>query len=100
MVAENLVQLGLGGASLGLLGYALKLIIPRLLKKIDEKDRDIEALTAKFTETINHKQTEFTKAITAMAEAQRQLAEAHDRHTISVDAQTEIFKHLIECNSH
>ena len=47
----------------GLVGYIIKLVLPRLLKKIDEKDNFIKMITEKFTDVQNHKTTEMTKAL-------------------------------------
>lgn len=63
-------QLLIGTGSLALLGYIAKLVIPNLLNKIDTKDAYIQKLTETFTETINHKTTEWTAAMNRLAEAQ------------------------------
>lgn len=63
MNQNNFQFLGTLIGIVGLFGWSLKLVLPYLFKKIDEKDAHINNITAKFTDTINHKQNEFTKAI-------------------------------------
>lgn len=50
-------------AIVGLLGFVIKLVLPRLLDKIDKKDEFIESMTRGFNETQNHKTTEMTNAL-------------------------------------
>ena len=73
----------------GLFGYTLKLVLPRLMNKIDESDKQIRTLTATFTETQNHKTTEMTNAL-------KSLVASNEKYSIAVEAQTEVFKLFIE----
>ena len=86
---------GLIAVVAGLLGYVVKLILPYFTRKLDERDDQIHDLTSKFTETINHKTSEHTKAIDKLALLQ-------ERHTSSVEQQTEFLKeaikHIIKLN--
>lgn len=51
-----------------LFGFVIKLVLPRLLNKIDEKDKHIEEITIKFTEVINHKTTVQTEVMQRLSD--------------------------------
>ena len=51
-----------------LLGYVIRLVLPRLLDKIDEKDLENKAQRESFTDLMNHKSTEQTMAINMLAD--------------------------------
>lgn len=65
MEDANITQIVIAGiiGIFGLFVWLLKLIVPALLKKIDDKDSDIKNLVSGFTETQNHKTTEMTNAL-------------------------------------
>ncbi len=68
--------------------WTMKLILPFLLKKINERDETIQVMTREFRETINHKTTEWTAAMNRLAASQEKQVDAQK-------AQTEVFKQLI-----
>lgn len=72
-----------------LFGWSLKLILPYFMRKLDERDVQIEQMTEKFTQTINHKTTEHTEAIDKLSILQ-------ERHTSAVEQQTQFLQKAIE----
>ncbi len=65
--SDTIKDLGFALSTLLLLAYVAKLVIPYLLKKLDQKDAHIEKLTKDFTEVQNHKTSEMTKALACLA---------------------------------
>lgn len=66
---EIIERLGTAAGLLVLVGYTARLIIPYFLRKLDQKDEKIDQLTKTFTETINHKTSEWTQAMNRLAGA-------------------------------
>lgn len=91
-MAESVQIITLIVSIFGLLAWIARLIIPYLLKKLDEKDAHINTITKEFRETINHKQTEFTRSLNHLSTSMEKYAEA-------TKGQTEIFKQLIHDKS-
>ena len=88
MPTNTLQFIGVLVSLVGLFGWVLKLMIPYLFRKLDERDVLIQGLTKDFLDATNHKTTEFTSAIL-------DLKSAINTYGRSVDAQTEVFKQLI-----
>ena len=78
-MSSEFTVIGIVVSITGLFGFSLKLLLPYFLKKIDEKDKYIVALTTDFKDTINHKQTEFTVALNKMSDAMERSTEVSDK---------------------
>lgn len=89
MTESPITALAIIAGVVALFGWVIKLVLPRLLNKIDQKDDEIRKLTIAFTEVQNHKTTELTEAL-------KQLMQAENRHAAASEAQTEVFKQLIK----